>query len=58
MFLTPALLQAQPNLEDENVLDNPVPFDGGVSCLVAATVVYGLRKIRSMKNSEQDKIIL
>ena len=38
---------------DDNVNDNPVPFDGGVSLLVAAGVGYGLKKAHDRKKANK-----
>ncbi len=38
---------------DDNVNDNPVPFDGGVSLLVAAGVGYGLKKAHERKKAQK-----
>ncbi len=44
----PALLFAQPGF-DPTVCDTCVPFDGGVSLLVAAGIGYGLKKVYGQK---------
>ncbi len=38
---------------DDNVNDNPVPFDGGVSLLVAAGIGYGLKKANDRKKANK-----
>lgn len=50
MVSLPALLQAQPALDDD-VLDNAVPFDGGISLLIAAAIGYGLKKANNKKKA-------
>jgi len=55
MLCVPMLLRAQDF--DDNTLDNPVPFDGGVSCLVGAAVLYGLKKAHSRKKNAGDDTI-
>jgi hypothetical protein len=52
----PHVASAQPVIE-EDVLDNPVPFDGGVTLLVASALVYGLSKnYRKKKTLKPTKI--
>jgi hypothetical protein len=48
LFLFPILLHAQPGFGDD--VDD-VPIDGGISVLVAAGVGYGMKKIKSGKDS-------
>lgn len=48
----PMLIFAQGGFDD-NVNDNPVPFDGGVSLLVAAGVGYGLKKAHERKKAQK-----
>jgi hypothetical protein len=50
----PTSIYAQPPLDNDNVEDNPVPFDGdsGVSMLVAAAIFYGLKKARQQKQPD------
>lgn len=48
MVSLPVLLKAQPPIDDD-VLDNPVPFDGGTVVLVTAAIAYGLKKANSKK---------
>ncbi len=50
----PVLLFAQPGGFDDDVLDNPIPFDGGVSLLVAAGIGYGLKKAYDKKKMEKE----
>ncbi len=54
----PALLMAQggqpPGGPDgDDTLDNPIPFDGGVSLLVAAGIAYGLKKAHEKKKANK-----
>ena len=53
MLSVPVLLQAQSDPgnpgDNDDTQDNPVPFDGGVSCLVGAAVLYGLKKAHDRK---------
>jgi hypothetical protein len=49
----PALLKAQPF--DDDVMDNPVPFDGGVSLLLAAAIGYGLKYAHDKKKDDKSK---
>lgn len=53
LLLAPLLIHAQGGFDD-NVTDNPVPFDGGVSLLVAAGIGYGLKKAHDRKKSQSD----
>ena len=56
IIFVPMVIYAQtdPGGFDDDVLDNPVPFDGGVSLLVAAGIGYGIKKVRdSRKNQKQ-----
>lgn len=39
--------------DPNNVPDVPIPFDGGVSLLVAAGVAYGLKKVHERKKAEK-----
>lgn len=62
MLCMPVLLHAQtggPGFGGggDNTIDNPVPFDGGVYCLVAVAIVYGLIKAYTKKFSVQNKVI-
>ena len=51
----PVLLMAQdPGGFDDDVTDNPVPFDGGVSILVAAGIGYGIKKARDTRRKAQE----
>lgn len=64
MITLPAFLMAQPR--PDTLTDpgggggappgdtNDVPFDGGVSLLVAAGVAYGLKKVHEKKKAEKD----
>lgn len=48
LFLTlPALTQAQPEFEGDL---QDVPVDGGLSLLVAAGTLYGVRRLRRTKS--------
>lgn len=51
MITMPGILMAQnPGGDPEDdVQDFPVPFDGGVSLLVAAGIGYGLKKVHDSK---------
>jgi hypothetical protein len=53
---TPAIVHAQTDGDPGDPGGNPddpidVPFDGGISVLVAAGVAYGLKKRHDAKNS-------
>lgn len=48
MVISPAISKAQFN-DPDDVLDNPVPFDGGITLLLAAGVGYGLKKANEKK---------
>ena len=50
VFLTPALLHAQPDFIDDTA---DAPIDGGLSLLVAAGVGYGAKKLRSNRIKKQ-----
>ncbi len=52
MIIVPGLLFAQGGFDDD-VIDNPVPFDGGVSLLIAAGLGYGIKKVRDHRQAEQ-----
>lgn len=47
MITLPRIVMAQTGFEDQLI---DVPFDGGVSLLVAAGVAYGLKKAYDKKN--------
>ncbi len=49
MLFFPILVMAQPGDFDDDVEDNSVPFDGGVSLLVAAGIGYGIKKVRDSR---------
>lgn len=58
MITVSTLLMAQepPNPEEDpnsGVNDSQVPFDGGVSLLVAAGLGYGLKKVYDKEKSRQ-----
>lgn len=53
LSIAPILIYAQGGFDD-NVNDNPVPFDGGVSLLVAAGVGYGLKKAHERKKAQKE----
>ena len=57
MITIPGILLAQtpPGEGDDDVQD--VPFDGGVSLLVAAGIGYGLKKVRDKKKAEKKEIL-
>jgi hypothetical protein len=40
------------NGECLDVTDNPVPFDGGISLLVAAGIGYGLKRVHDKKKKQ------
>ena len=44
----PETIQAQPNVTTDNG-DPDAPIDGGVGILVAAGVIYGIKKIKEKK---------
>ena len=46
----PSLVQAQP---DCPIPDVPCPIDGGLSFLIAAGVVYGVKKVRDGRKKKQ-----
>ena len=48
---TPVFLLAQPGFDDD-VTDNPVPFDGGVGLLVAAAIGYGVKRKMAAKKAK------
>ena len=54
MILVPALLFAQTGFDDD-VEDNAVPFDGGVSLLVAAGIGYGIKKVRDSRKANKQE---
>ncbi len=47
----PVLVQGQSGFDDDT-LDNPVPFDGGVTLLIAAIVGYGLKKANGKRKAD------
>lgn len=51
IIMLPAISIAQPDFDPETV---DVPFDGGVSLLVAAGIGYGMKKIYDKKKEEKD----
>ncbi len=53
MIVIPAFVIAQPPIDPE-VED--VPFDGGVSLLVAAGIGYGLKKVHDRKKAEKKEV--
>jgi len=56
MVFVPVLLMADDGGfggGSDDVLDNPVPFDGGVTMLVAAGVAYGLKKVHDKRKAEK-----
>jgi hypothetical protein len=56
MAFLPMLLKAQATFDDD-VLDNEVPFDEGAGYLVAAAVIYGLKKATNNKNTDFGSVI-
>ena len=46
----PSLVQAQPECPNPNI---PCPIDGGLSFLIAAGVVYGVKKVRDSRKKKQ-----
>jgi hypothetical protein len=52
LIILPTVIFAQGGFDDD-VLDNPVPFDGGVSLLIAAGLGYGIKKVREQRRAEQ-----
>lgn len=63
MIVIPAFVIAQdpdPNPNPDPLAPNEVedvPFDGGVSLLVAAGIGYGLKKAHDKKKAEKKKIL-
>ena len=55
MICFPALLMAQPTdpPDGDQVYDVAVPFDGGVSLLVAAGIGYGVKKARDKRKANK-----
>lgn len=51
----PVLLIAQPGGFDDDVQDNPIPFDGGVSLLIVAGLGYGVKKAYSKRKEEKQQ---
>jgi hypothetical protein len=49
----PTLLHAEPGFPDD--VPDEVPVDGGLSLLVAAGVVYGIKKIKNGRNKHNSK---
>lgn len=56
MLTIPGLLMAQPEEPPDNVDD--VPFDGGVSLLVAAGIGYGLKKAYDKKKEQKESEVI
>lgn len=52
----PGILLAQPGGDDDDDVQD-VPFDGGVSLLVAAGIGYGLKKAHEKKKAEKKEIL-
>ena len=52
LIILPCVLFAQGGFDDD-VTDNPVPFDGGVTLLLAAGLGYGIKKVRDHRQAEQ-----
>ncbi len=55
VIAVPSFVIAQPPIDPE-VED--VPFDGGVSLLIAAGIGYGLKKVHDKKKAEKDSEVL
>ena len=53
LILVPAIMFAQGGFPDD-VVDNPVPFDGGVTLLLAAGIGYGIKKARNYRKVDQE----
>ncbi len=58
---TPVIIHAQTDGDGGLESDDPdaptnVPFDGGISLLVAAGVAYGLKKKHDSKQQMQDRV--
>ncbi len=53
----PGILLGQPGGDDDDDDVTDVPFDGGVSLLVAAGIGYGLKKVHDKKKAEKKEII-
>lgn len=52
LFCIPGYVLAQDDFPPD-VNDNDVPFDGGVSLLVAAGIGYGLKKVYDKKKEDE-----
>lgn len=59
MITIPTILRAQEGTDiDFNNETEDVPFDGGVSLLVAAGIGYGLKKVHdSKKKAEKEEVL-
>lgn len=53
LIVLPGFLFAQGGFP-QDVVDNPVPFDGGVSLLLAAGIGYGIKKARNNRKLNQE----
>ena len=51
-IMLPGIVFAQGGFDDD-VTDNPVPFDGGVTLLLAAGLGYGIKKVREQRQAAQ-----
>ena len=49
MFALPFVSKAQDGPDEPGDPDSDVPFDGGVSILVATAVGYGIKKMKKSK---------
>lgn len=57
MITIPTILLAQPGGEEDPDNVEDVPFDGGVSLLVAAGIGYGLKKAHDKKKAEKKEVL-
>jgi hypothetical protein len=53
MMSLPVILLAQPDFDDGDDVQD-VPFDGGVTLLIAAGVGYGLKKAHDNRKAEKE----
>ena len=53
MITIPTILMAQPDEPGDGGTVPDVPFDGGISLLVAAGIGYGLKKANDKKKAEK-----
>jgi hypothetical protein len=52
LFIPMFLMAGGPPMDDD-VLDNEVPFDGGLTLLIAAGIGYGLKKVHDKRKEEK-----